>query len=583
MRTGQPYPPLYPLLLKGWGLLTGARPYAPGLEPTGALETMLRFPSVAAATVMLATLFPLGRRMGLWYAWLAPVLLALHPTLLEYARDVRMYPLWALLVLLAVLGLTAHRPWLWMLAGSAALLTHYFSVFPLAAAVLAHLFFRKRWSLLQLALPFVPAALWGLWALPVTAGFGSFATGAPPTPAVFLREMGPDLLTSGALLAPLGRPLPTAWGYGTLAATALGWLVLAAQSRRGTVGASALILGALGLFAFWQVRPVHHSRYLFWMLPLAALGVAVLAGGWRKTGAPRSRWVGPAIRWGRRVVVALVVLVALGWEGRAIAAFLAAPRTVWYPDFRAAAALVNTRAQQGDLGLTVAAHGIQALRVYRTVVSFVAGPGIGQRVQPEDGARLIGAHRPQKGGRLWLLLYQDDAVDPSAVILGTLEQAGGYRVEMLYSRELRLYAYAFPNAPAFRPLVPERDVGAVFEGGILLRGTAIHREGRLVPVYLFWELTAPQESGLTGSVHLVHQIGERPITQRDKPVLNEYWPLPRLPIGEVLPDRYELIIPPDLPPGTYTLYALLYDPSTGERRPLQGGGELAILGTFVWP
>lgn len=589
LRTGQPYPPIYLLLLKGWAHLTGARPYMPGLEPAGALEMLLRFPGVAATMLALATLFPLGRRLGLRYPHLAPLLLALHPTLLTYARDVRMYPLWALLLLLALLGLAARRPLLWLLAGSAALLTHYFSFFPLAAAALAVAAGELRnlrrgrrpageelRTLLLLAMPFIPAGLWALWALPVTAGFGSFATSSPPTLAVFLRELGPEVLTAADWLAPLSRALPACWGNILLVAGVLGWLWIAARSG-GRVGAAALLLGALGLFLFWQVRSVHHSRYLFWTLPLIALGVSALVGGMRD-----GRSFPRAVRWGQGMLALVVVGVSLAWGAQMAAVLQDAPRTVWYPDFRQAAALVNARARPGDCGLTVAAHGIQALRVYRTTVPFAAGPEIGQRVTPEDGARLAEAHRPQNGGRFWLLLYQDGAVDPGGGIVGTLEEAGGYRVEMLYSRELRLYAYALPEGASFRPLEPRQDVGAIFSGGIVLRGATVHREGRLMPVYLFWELTAPQERGWTGSVHLVRQVGERPITQWDKPVLNEYWPLPRLPVGELLPDRYELVIPPDLPPGTYTLYALLYDPTTGARCPLEGGGELAILGTVEW-
>ncbi|MBC7226080.1 MAG: hypothetical protein H5T61_02460 [Thermoflexales bacterium] len=588
LRTAQPYPPLYLLLLKGWAWAAGARPYAPGLELEGALETLLRFPSVAAALLMLATLPPLschigGRRGPGWLlGWLAPFLLAFHPTLLAYARDTRMYTLWGFWLLLALLGLLSDRLWLWGVAGAAALLTHYFSFFPLAAAGLMAFPSRVRrragrWqSALWMATPFVPAALWGLWALPVTVGFGSFATISPPTPAVFLNELGPDVLTARDWLAPLARALPSGWGYGWLAVGVLGWLVAAFRSFPGRVGAASLLLGGGGLFAFWQIRPVHGPRYLFWALPLIVLGTVALVGETHRAGRA-GRYAGLVLGGG-------IAAVALLWGARSTATMLAASRTVWYPDFRQAVALLNTRAREGDRGLTVAAHGIQVLRVYRTAVPFTSGPEIGRRTRPEEGARLLETHRPPDGGRYWLLLYQDDAVDPGGVILGTLEEAGGYRVEMLYTREVRLYAYALPEEARFRPLEPEQALDAVFEGGIALRGVAVHREERLVPVYLFWELLAPQSGPpLTGSVHLTARRGERPVTQQDRPVLNEYWPLARLPAGEVLPNRYELLIPPDLPPGTYHLYALLYDPATGERRQLETGEDMADLGEFSWP
>ncbi len=173
-------------------------------------------------------------------------------------------------------------------------------------------------------------------------------------------------------------------------------------------------------------------------------------------------------------------------------------------------------------------------------------------------------------------------MDPGGVLLGTLEQAGGTGGDGPYARA-RLFAYTLSDSHPFRPLAPDRPVEIAFEGGIRLRGASIHREERLVPVYLFWELTGPQTRPLIGAVHLVAHLGERPITQQDRPVLNEYWPLPRLPVGEVLPNRYELVLPPDLPPGTYILYALLYDPVTGERQRTERGDEWAVLGEFVWP
>lgn len=618
LRTAQPYPPLYYLLLKAWGGLVGARPYAPGLEPGGRLEFLMRFPSVGATVLALAVATALGRRAGLREAWAVASLLALHPTTLEYARDARMYPLWFFLLLLALLGLVGGRLWLWGLAGAAALLTHYFSLFPLAGALVGWAMFPAgkgqprltRNALLWLVLPFLAAALWGLLALPVTMGFGSFATGAPPDFPTFLEEMA-GLLTGRGILAPLGRALPPAWDRGLLAAGIAGLALLALRrSRSGTALLEALLLGAIGLLAFWQLRPVHHARYLIWVLPLAATGLVALVevplralqqvvgrlGQSTPLSGPGEEAIGNSCRsdfaavrkveasaYGARWTLITLLMLAAAWASPAAGRYLAAPRTLWYPDFRQAVAHLNHQARPEDRGIAVAGHALQVLRVYRTSVPFVAGPSIGRRLRPGEGAQLLEAHRPEGEGRYWVLLYQDDAVDPGGVILGTLEQAGGYRVEMVYTREARLFAYVLPDPRPLRPLTPDQTLEVAFEGGIRLRGFSIHREERLVPVYLFWELTAPQVRSLVGAVHLAARLGERPITQQDRLVLNEYWPLPRLPVGETLPNRYELVLPPDLPPGTYTLYALLYDPVTGERQRTQEGAELVPLGELKWP
>ncbi len=564
----QPYPPFYYLLLKLWEGVARVRPYAPGLEPGNGLEFVMRFTSVAAGAGLLAMLVPLGRRLGLRWGWALPWLLALHPTLLWYARDLRLYPLWAFLVAGALWAMMARRWRRAALFGTAAMLTHYFSLFPLGgAALVAWLHARERRSAAWLALPFLLAAGWMGLAWRVTFGFRSFATTGPPAFATFLRELGPQLLTASAFLAPAGGAFPDKWGFVLLAAATLGLLLVALRRREGRIVAAAFLIGAGMTFAAWQLRPVHHVRYLFWALPLAGAGVLALpqrfplrGGGWG--------W-----GWG---LLALGV-VALRGQLWADALLLRADPTCWHPDFRAAVALLNHEAGPDDRLIAQAAHAAQLFSAYRTEVPVVEGTPIGGRTTLDEALRLLG----EGPGRRWTLLYQDEAVDPGGVLVGTLEANGGYRTAMLYTRELRLFAYTLPDAGPLHPLEPTIPLTATFEG-LRLEGAAIHREGRLLGVYLFWRLDAPQREGRFGSVHLTAQIGTPPLAQRDKPILNDYWPLPRLPVGEPLPDRYEVIIPPALPPGRYTLYALVYDPVSGERIRTAQGEEWVVLGELRW-
>ncbi len=564
----QPYPPLYHFLLKLWEGLVRAQPYAPGLEPGNGLEFVMRFTSVAAGMGLLAMLVPLGRRLGLRWSRALPWLLALHPTLLWYARDLRLYPLWAFLVAGALWAMMARRWRRAALFGSAAMLTHYFSLFPLgAAAAVAWLHERERRSAAWLALPFLLAGGWMGLAWRVTFGFRSFATAGPPAFATFLRELGPQLLTASAFLAPAGIAIPDAWGFGLLAAATLGLLLVALRRREGRIVAAAFLLGAAATFAVWQVRPVHHVRYLVWALPLAGAGLLTL---------PHP----PPLRggsWGRGLLALGLGVAALRGELRASGLLLRADPTLWRPDFRAAVALLNREAGPDDRLVAQAAHAAQLFSAYRTEVPVVEGSSIGARTTPDEALRLLG----EGPGRRWTLLYQDEAVDPGGVLVGTLEANGGYRTAMLYTREVRLFAYTLLEAGPFHPLEPTIPLTATFDG-LRLEGAAIHREGRLLGVYLFWRLEAPQREGRFGSVHLTAQIGTPPLTQRDKPILNDYWPLPRLPLGERLPDRYEVIIPPELPPGRYTLYALVYDPVSGERVHTAQGDEWVVLGELLW-
>ncbi len=574
--TQEPYPPLYYLLLRGWLWLAGARPYAPGLEAAGGLEWLARLPSLAAAAVAVAALAALARRLRAPGALWLPGLLAAHPALLWYAREARMYTLWMAALLLALLGLLARRRWTWTLAAGLGLLTHYFALAPLTAAALAGLWPRRRLAWPWLAAPFLPLLLWLAAALPIVAGFRNSVPGAAPSLATFLKELGRDLLMADFALAPLGRGLPPAWGYAGLGLTTIGWLVYLWRHReRGGPPALALLLGAASLFTLWQIRPVHEVRYLAWALPLLLLGLALAVGEIARAVA------------GRRVadwLLAGPVMLAFAWGVVSAGALASAERSLWYPDFRALISFLNTRAASGDHGLAVPGYGANVLAVYTSPVAFVAGPAVGDRLTAEASAALLAEARPAPGGRWWLLLFQDEVVDPSRVLAGTLEAAGGYRTELLYNREARLFAYTIPGeAPALAALAPTLAVDAAFAGGVRLTGARLNREGALLAVTLFWRLEAPQPLYLSGAVHLARVVGEPPVAQQDKLILNEFWPLPRLPLGETLPDRYELVLPADLAPGTYQLYALLYDPASGERQRLADGAEVVPLGALAWP
>ncbi len=574
LRTQQPYPPLYHALLKLWSVLLRVRSFRPGLEPSTGLEFLLRFPSVIAGLLALSTLTPLARKLRLHSGVPLLFALALHPTLLWYVRDARMYSLWVLWLLIALYGLIAERRAFWMVGGACALLTHYFSLFPLAgAAAAAFLVTRRRWRAIPaLAAPFVPALLWGLIAFQVTTGFESFATASPPSLARFMEQLGPKLLTTSEFLQPLDVAPEPAWGYGLLIGGVIGLGLLTVQNvRRGSILSGAVLLGAASTFAFWQLRPVDHVRYLVWALPLLSLGLTALISlplTW--LGHPRAA----------RLALTLLAVSVLLWSAARTTDIVRADRTVWYPDFRFAVNMLNRLAEPEDRCIVVAAHGMHAFTSYQTTVPFMQGPYVGERLKPETAAELL----TSGSGRRWLLLFQHETVDPGDVLIATLENAGGHRTEMLYSRELRLFAYELPADAEVTPLAPEIDLDAHFGVGITLHGATIHApdQGQL-PVTLFWELEQSQSQPLTGAVHLVRQAGEQPITQDDETLLSPFWTLPSLPTGEVLPNRYALPLPADLPAGTYQLFALLYDPATAQRRTLPSGADMVSIGEITLP
>jgi len=119
-------PPLYYLLLNAW------------TRGLGASDAALRAFSVCWALVSLPLLWLVGRRLGeAFTAWTACLLFAFAPVAFFYSVEGRMYSMLGCLVL-ALVWLTLRLgeedrslrvQALWVLAGAAGLLTHYFFVF----------------------------------------------------------------------------------------------------------------------------------------------------------------------------------------------------------------------------------------------------------------------------------------------------------------------------------------------------------------------------------------------------------------------------------------------------------------------
>lgn len=144
-------PPLYYALVAGWGRLAGWS------------EWSLRYPSVFFGTLTPLLLAALARRLtgSRLHAFLAALFAAIHPLLVYYSQEARMY---TLLVSLGVLcaycivriaqtpvstAVTGHRPqillWgIYVIAAIAALYTHYFAAFLLLAVNIAYLHWSRR-------------------------------------------------------------------------------------------------------------------------------------------------------------------------------------------------------------------------------------------------------------------------------------------------------------------------------------------------------------------------------------------------------------------------------------------------------
>ena len=125
-------PPLYYLLLDRWTRMAGTS------------DAALRLFSMLWALASFPLLWVVGRRMGgVRTAWTACLLFTVAPVSLYYSGEARMYSMlwffglalaWSTLAL-AERGARPHLAMLWVLAGAAGLLTHYFFMFVWLACV----------------------------------------------------------------------------------------------------------------------------------------------------------------------------------------------------------------------------------------------------------------------------------------------------------------------------------------------------------------------------------------------------------------------------------------------------------------
>ncbi len=116
---------------------------------------------------------------------------------------------------------------------------------------------------------------------------------------------------------------------------------------------------------------------------------------------------------------------------------------------------------------------------------------------------------------------------------------------------------------------------ALFGDEIELMSAAISPElvspGSGVNVEATWRVKNAPGGALTTFVHL-GDPGEAPLAQGDGPAVNGEYPTELWAAGEVIDDRYELLIPDDLEAGSYPVQIGFYDPQNGSRLPVTAAG-----------
>jgi hypothetical protein len=96
---------------------------------------------------------------------------------------------------------------------------------------------------------------------------------------------------------------------------------------------------------------------------------------------------------------------------------------------------------------------------------------------------------------------------------------------------------------------------------------------------LYWQAEAEMTINYTVFVQVLNQTGQV-VAQVDQPPQAGAAPTTTWLPGEILIDPYTISLA-GLPPGDYRLITGLYNPATGERLPVAGGGDFVELGMIT--
>lgn len=138
------------------------------------------------------------------------------------------------------------------------------------------------------------------------------------------------------------------------------------------------------------------------------------------------------------------------------------------------------------------------------------------------------------------------------------------------------------------PRVPATPLSATFGNAIKLIGVTlpeIHNSSFIIhhsqlPVTFHWQSLHPTDKPYTVFLQLLNERGQV-VTSWDSQPFNGLYPTNLWSPGEMVVNTFALPLPAEgLPPGGYRLITGFYEVSTGQRLPVDGSGDFAVLVEF---
>lgn len=569
-------PPAYRMALGVWMQVAGPSPFS------------IRYASLICGVLVVPLAWAVGKRtVGPGAAVIGAALTATGPALTYYSQEAKGYAFVALAVWLAhylwlrlVSGQQRRysRRWLWLTAygaaTTAALAAHYIASFNAAADGL--------WALASVRRHRERARLLILWALALVIALSvvlSYARLILRETAVGLEHTSESYVARSlfAYVSEMAGGLsggPTAPQMGILTAAGLSALGLAAvlSSRRAhrqqsLVLAWLLVPLALG-FVLQRVYAFFFARFLTYTAPALYL----LAGA----GLIRLHRRAPAVG-------ALVALALLGLNVTSLNSVYTRPDDPG-EDYRPLAAYMKPLIRPGDV----------VLHSFTWQAGYLASYLPGNRLDFE-----LGYYTPDSVGqrlsslvlghtRIWQLEYERHLDDPANLAAAWLK-SHLLRADLRTFGKTELALYIRPDAtsPPLSAQRPEQRLSSLFGPAIVLDYTpliATVRPGDVLGVSLTWRALATSGRRYGAFVHVRSLDGQLALQSDADPAGGER-PTDLWQPGEVIADPRALLIGADLPPGSYEVFAGLYDRDTGARQPAQDAagrplGDSVLLGSI---
>ncbi|CAN5544917.1 hypothetical protein BH10CHL1_BH10CHL1_16350 [soil metagenome] len=572
-------PPLYYYVVAGWGRLAGW------------CEWSLRFPSAffGVLTVPLLAAFALRLTRRVNAAFFAALLTTLHPLLLYYSQEARMYALLTALGVLigyCVLRLAVNpkdrRFYLfYSLTAVAAIYTHYFAFFLLAAFGGALLFEQWRVHSREMGQAIRDFVLANLLVLVLYLPWFTFLFTRLAIDASYWQGQLKlwEALRSVAVSFSSGQTVQEAQAIQLLIpyalVTLLALLLLIWQARNDrtsrtlTYALPWLILPVIAVLVLASFAPKFNARYVMIALPGLIL---IWAGGF-------SKQIGYRDSIHRPLLTNLYALCASLSMIFLLATFLYADRN-WFvdsaftkDDWRDVASFLHERIQPNETVVLVSGHAWPVWHYYAPDLPAVRLPDIDVLdvnavltfANTAGPLRAAFANETGKTGA-WIVEWQNDIVDPTGVVPVQLELAGREKGQpsLFWKLNVRRFANIKPKHIAdASPISTALNVN--FGSQLILHGYTVVDNGDLL---LFWERPPSSQAQLT-DIQITGQISTTNgalITElRDQRPAGYAYPVARWPVGELVMGRIPAAswLGDRVVDGTYQMRLSVYTVTSG--------------------